>query len=257
MPSLNLYPGLLPSSKKSIVSPFLFATTSMSYSILQITACTVLTQYAPAFHGFYRATISSSFPWSVPEWSSLTSHLSTLFTPEVVDHLNNLFPEALRAFADDDAEAHFLRVFLARYVLHDRPLSGYFLVCCIMETIWTVLAQTFAFPILPGFESAPRVDGEAAAANRAWARLMRRPVVEMDVSGITGEYLGQAVRQALRCYIDLLVQIEDMDTDPSLDTYAWETMSESLVNGQICHILITANELPETRVGVLYCITRT
>jgi phosphatidylinositol 4-kinase len=166
----------------------------------------------------------------VAEWSDLASNLSTLLAPEVVDHLNSLYPEALRLVADDEDEAHFLRVFLARYIIRERPLSGYFIVCCIMETIWTVLAQTFSFPLSASFDTISNVDGEAAAANVAWARLMRKPVLELDISGTTAECLTQMVKQAMKCYMDLLAQIEDMDTDPSLDTYAFETMSESLVS---------------------------
>ena len=187
------------------------------------------------------------------EWNGLASSLSTLFEPEVVDRLNELYPEALRLVADDEDEVHFLQVFLARYVLRDRPLSGYFLVCCIMETLWTVLAQSFTFPLNASFETAPNIDGEAEAANCAWARLMRRPVVELDTSGTTGEYLDQVVKQAMRCYMDLLVQIEDMDTEPSLDTYAYETMSESLVSvrwyGRMPHCLLTRRL--ETRICLL------
>lgn len=98
-----------------------------------------------------------------------------------------------------------------------------------METIWTVLAQTFDFPLTTNLDAIPNIDGEAAAANRAWMRLMKRPILEMDVSGRTEEYLNEVIKQAMRCYLDLLMQLEDMDTEPSLDTYAWETMSESLV----------------------------
>jgi phosphatidylinositol 4-kinase len=33
----------------------------------------------------------------------------------------------------------------------------------------------------------------------------------------------------MQCFTDLVVQVEEMESEPSVDTYTWETMSESLV----------------------------
>jgi phosphatidylinositol 4-kinase A len=41
--------------------------------------------------------------------------------------------------------------------------------------------------------------------------------------------LKKSLELSTQVFTDLLVQIEEMDSEPSLDAYAWETMSESLV----------------------------
>lgn len=189
-----------------------------------------MTQYAPSFHGFYRAIISTSFPWSFEEWNQLTAHLNALFASEVVDRLNSLLLHSLRATENDPEAAQFIQVFLSQYISQDRPLTGYFIVCCVIETIWTVLAQTLSSvtqPLSPTPKQAP-VE-EAAAANRVWLMLMRQAVTESNISDSTRETLQSTLGYAMRCFTDLLIQIEGMDSEPSLDTYAWETMSESLV----------------------------
>ena len=173
--------------------------------------------------------------WSLSEWTRLTANLNSLLLPEVVDHLNDLLPESLRSTEADASTSRFMHVFLSRYVEQDRPLTGYFVVCCVMEIIWTVLAQALS---PPSQSDATRVtavvaeETEAAAANEVWSRLMRGPILESkDRVGneSTKERLTMVAGYATRCFSDLLEQIEGMDAEPSLDTYAWETMSESLV----------------------------
>lgn len=195
-------------------------------------AIAVLTQYAPAFHGFYRAIVSSPFAWAPAEWIQLVDNLSTLFSPDVVDHLNNLLSESLQMTENDPEEAHFIHVFLSRYVNQDRPLSGYFIVCCVMEIVWTVLAQTLSPPppSEPSTTQPTPLEEEAAAANRVWKRLMRKAVAGPEGLASSQEKLEKVSAYAMRCFTDLLVQIESMDAEPSLDTYTWETMSESLVS---------------------------
>lgn len=104
------------------------------------------------------------------------------------------------------------------------------MVCCVIEMEWTVLAQALAPPETSNFGSV----SEAAAANKAWLSLMRRAAVELD---ITDEETTTALRAttayAMQCFTDLVVQIEEMDSEPSLDTYAYETLSESLVSNVI------------------------
>ena len=74
-------------------------------------------------------------------------------------------------------------------------------------------------------------EAEAAAANKAWSTLTR------DVTSETGasdpslkNALKRSLELSMQTFTDFLVQIEEMDCEPSLDTYAWETMSESLVS---------------------------
>lgn len=175
------------------------------------------------------------FMWSLDEWTRLTTNLKNLLLPEVVDHLNELLPESLRDMEADADSSHFMHVFLSRYVSQDRPLTGYFVVCCVMEIIWTVLAQALS---PPSEQDASRTfaliaeETEAAAANEVWDRLMCAPInvpEDEDRHVATKEKLIMVSGYAIRCFADLLEQIQSMDAEPSLDTYAWETMSESLV----------------------------
>lgn len=126
----------------------------------------------------------------------------------------------------EDPNAHLPQAVLARYVGKDRPLSGYFAVCCIMEIQWTVLAQTLVSPD----KEAISYGEDAAAANAAWGVLVAKKVM------ISGQYppavldgLKQTLSRAMECFTDLLAQMSELDGEPSLDTYAWETMAECLV----------------------------
>lgn len=177
--------------------------------------------------------------WSFSEWNSLTADVKNLLLPEVVDHLNDLLPESLRNKEMDAESSQFMQIFLSRYIAQDRPLTGYFIVCCVTEIIWTVLAQSLSPPsetdICRGVVPVNKETG-AAAANEVWERLMRDSVNNLDSSerdSDTKERLTVISGYAIRCYSDLLEQIEGMDVEPSLDTYAWETMSESLVSSCI------------------------
>ena len=83
------------------------------------------------------------------EWRKVTEHLKELLLPDTVDHLNELFPESVKETENDIGEAHYVNVFLARYVSQDRPLSGYFIVCCVVEIVSTVLGQVLSHPPSP------------------------------------------------------------------------------------------------------------
>jgi len=122
----------------------------------------------------------------------------------------------------------FVSTLIARYVHRGRPLSGYFLVCCIIEIEWTVLGQALT-------STDPSYDGagfecEAAAANRAWTGLLESAALE--TKGFGQAFLGSlkaTMELSMECFSNLLMQIEEMESPPSQDSYAWETMSESLV----------------------------
>lgn len=88
-----------------------------------------------------------------------------------------------------------------------------------------MLAQTLAPPT-------PVVEGctkEAAAANKAWISLMSSAAQRLNLKPNANDCLKRTATYAMQCFTDLMLQIEEMDCEPSMDTYSWETMSESLV----------------------------
>ena len=169
------------------------------------------------------------------EWASLSRQLNELFDPTIVDRLNRLLVDALSA-EDDVDKLQFIQTLLARYVTRGRPLSGYFTVCCVVEALWTTLAQALQPAHVPrGLSRPPLV--EAAAANKAWQSLLNHVVEEIEESNETfNSVVVQTMENATQCFTNLLVQIEEMDAEPSEDTYAWETMSESLVRFAVIHV---------------------
>ncbi|KAG5645572.1 hypothetical protein DXG03_005710 [Asterophora parasitica] len=187
----------------------------------------VLTQLTPALHGLYRAISSTSFAWTIAQWEQLAMRLKELCSSDIIDRLNHLLIDILQKEDTDDNTMRFVQTFVSRYVTQGRPLSGYFIVCCVIETEWTVLAQALA----PPQAATSGIVTEAAAANKAWLSLMRKAAVPTKIEGerIMGT-LKNTVTYAMQCFTDLLVQIEEMETEPPIDTYAWETMSESLVS---------------------------
>ena len=200
-----------------------------------VLAVDILTQIAPAFHGFYRAIISVSFNWSINEWSTLAGVLNALFDVSVADRLNRLLIDVIPSDTteDDIDQIRYIQTFFSRYVARGRPLNGYFIVCCVTEAEWTILAQavgnttTASNPGFPDFV-------EAAAANKAWQALLRSAVGEnAAVDEDCQQTLKMTRMYAMKSFSSLLVQIEELDTEPSEDSYAWETMSESLV-GRLC-----------------------
>lgn len=146
--------------------------------------------------------------------------------PEVVDHLNRLLIDILKAEEDLD-KVHFVQTLLARYISRGRPLTGYFLVCCVLEAQWTTLAQALTNP--DSSEKYPEF-AEAAAANMAWQSLLHQAVEPQTQSEGYKSVVRQTMDNAMQTFSTLLVQIEAMDRMPSEDSYAWETMSESLVS---------------------------
>jgi phosphatidylinositol 4-kinase len=190
----------------------------------------VLTQFAPAFHGLYRALISTSFPWEPAEWIQLAECLNPLFASDTIERLNRLLVDILQRDGVDAEKLQLIQNLLSRYVSHGRPLTGYFIVCCVTEIQWTVLAQSIIKPEVPSREKYLELD-EAEAANRAWLSLLRgaMPTNESEVNPAFQGALANGVRMGMMSFTELLSQIEDMDSEPAADTYAWETMSESLV----------------------------
>ncbi|KAL1668533.1 hypothetical protein GGF50DRAFT_96468 [Schizophyllum commune] len=194
----------------------------------------ILTQIIPALHGFYRAVTTTSFPWTYKHWHALSAQFATICAPSVVDRLNNLLADIMQKDGPDEHILRFLHTFLARYLSRGRPLSGYFVVCCVLEIEWTVLAQVLA-PQSPS----PGRPHEAAAANKAWLALMRQAPADVEVEDEEiRAFMKKTIKYAMKCFTGLLVQIEEMESEPSIDTYAWETMSESLKLASICSVAL-------------------
>ncbi|KAJ7709476.1 hypothetical protein B0H17DRAFT_1155491 [Mycena rosella] len=178
------------------------------------------------------------------EQSASRVHCNIAFGELVVN-----FPEVHIANAIDTLMPALIDSFVSRYVAHGRPLSGYFVVCCVIETNWTVLAQVLA----PPETSNQAPVNEAAAANKAWVSLMRNAASELDIKDKTIEKaLKVTVEYSMKCFSDLFVQIQEMDSEPSLDTYAWETMSESLKLASICSIAL--HDLDEALYSRLFLL---
>ncbi|GBE82149.1 Phosphatidylinositol 4-kinase stt4 [Sparassis crispa] len=194
----------------------------------------VLTQYAPSFHGLYRAIISMSFDWTTDEWSILSGHLNSLFTTDVVDRLNRLLVDVIPAKGYDPEEIHYIQTLVSRYVSRGRPLSGYFIQCCVIEAQWTILAQALVCHDA-AYAAVYPATVEAAAANKAWQTLSRRAITESKMAEGTYRIMLQTTfGHATQCFTYLILQIEEMESDPSEDSYAWETMSESLKLAAVC-----------------------
>ncbi|TFK42384.1 hypothetical protein BDQ12DRAFT_676115 [Crucibulum laeve] len=207
-----------------------------------------LTELTPALHGLYRAISSTSYPWTLSQWEGLTLRLKELCSGSIIDRLNRLLVDILQAGQADAETLRFVQTFISRYIAQGRPLSGYFMVCCVLEMEWTVLAQVLAPPT---FNRGPIA--EAAAANKAWLSLTRNLVPELDISNeATASALKTTIIYAMGCFTDLLVQIEEMECEPSMDTYAWETMSESLKLASVCCLALReVDEKLYTRILLL------
>lgn len=191
-------------------------------------AAEILSQFAPAFHGFYRALISTTFQWEPQHWAQLSENLNPLFDQHSIEALNRLVTDIVQLEETDPEAMQFVTTLLARYVSRGRPLSGYFLICCVIEVQWTVLTQAL-IPLNPNAEGVRF--SEAAAANHAWANLVHSPVATLAKTDENFAAALEASKElSMECFTDLLVQIEEMDTAPSQDSYASETMSESLAS---------------------------
>lgn len=168
----------------------------------------------------------------------------------------------------------FVTGLVLRYLEAERPLSGYFLVCSLTEIQWVVLGQVLASPVASSTSSTSEetnaqaslseihayqrnLEDDAAAANDAWANLVNGPAnVEFN-----SEEGGNAVKDpelwsiqktlrstldhAMETFEDLLVQLDEMDVEPSMETYAYETMAENLV----CRHFYCAREVNDSSLS--------
>jgi phosphatidylinositol 4-kinase len=202
-------------------------------------AAEILSQLAPAFHGFYRALLSTTYRWTPQHWSQLSRNLNPLFDQNSIEALNRLVIDIIQLEEIDPEAIQFVTTLLARYVSRGRPLSGYFLICCVIEVQWTVLTQAL-IPL--DLDDEEIRFSEAAAANHAWTSLLRSPVATVAKTDKAFAAALEASKElSMECFTDLLVQIEEMDAAPSQDSYASETMSESLVSSWNAERKLLAN----------------
>ncbi|KAH9071165.1 hypothetical protein EDB83DRAFT_2366879 [Lactarius deliciosus] len=198
----------------------------------------ILTHHALSFHGLYRAIISTEFSWDYHSWVSISEHLNALFAPDVIERLNRSLASDILAENGDPDIKNYIQVLLSRYISSGRPLNGYFLVCCVVEAQWTMLAQALYPSDAPIYPKTGE-EAEAAAANKAWSTLTRDVTSETGASDLSlKNALKKSLELSMQTFTDLLVQIEEMESEPSLDTYAWETMSESLKLGTVCAVAL-------------------
>lgn len=205
----------------------------------------------PALHGFYRAISSTPYKWSITQWKRVSQELKKLCSQDMVERLNHLLIDILQREDADESVGEFVQTFVSRYISEGRPLSGYFIVCCVIETEWTILAQVLVPPV-----TTMATDVEAAAANKAWFALTRGEIIDTNTfTDDIRECLQPVITHALQCFTDLFVQIQEMDSEPSIDTYAWETMSESLVRdifASACSRLIHSSK----KLASVCCVAR-
>jgi phosphatidylinositol 4-kinase len=164
------------------------------------------------------------------EWQQLSANVALLFTSNVPEHFNNLVVEALGTSEEDHEQHHFIKMFMARYLGMGRPLTGYFMICCVVEIQWTVLSQSLVSRT--SATEASQYDSDlAVAANMAWLQLTQDSLPDSYETPALSECqsLEDTIRGALQLFSELLSQVEEMDMESSVDTYAWETMAESLV----------------------------
>ncbi|CAE6500527.1 unnamed protein product [Rhizoctonia solani] len=206
-------------------------------------AAEVIIHVSPAFHGLYRAVTATPFPWKLSEWLACSKALASLFSARLVERLNAIVEEFLQRAEEDPALSLYVQTFLARYKANERPLSGYFAICSIVEIQWTALAQALAPPDFDSKAQKPKnasaLTDDAEASNMAWATLMRQKGHDIDnTQQGAKQHLQQTVIHTMKYFNDLLMQVEDMDDDPDNDTYTWETMSETLKLASLCCVAL-------------------
>ncbi|CAE6400878.1 unnamed protein product, partial [Rhizoctonia solani] len=206
-------------------------------------AAEVIIHVSPAFHGLYRAVTATPFPWQLSEWLACSKALASLFSARLVERLNAIVEEFLQRADEDPALSLYVQTLLGRYKANERPLSGYFAICSIVEIQWTALAQALVPPLFdPNTQKKKSVlalTDDAEASNMAWATLMRQRAHDIDnTQQGAKEHLQQTVVHTMKYFNDLLMQVEDMEDDPDNDTYTWETMSETLKLASLCCVAL-------------------
>ncbi|KZV73387.1 atypical/PIKK/PI4K protein kinase [Peniophora sp. CONT] len=230
--------GIQPESRSQISSAVLGFVSTIVDKFKTGTPIEILSHHALYFHGFYRAIISTHYAWQLDHWLALSRDLNSLLAPDVLERLNGLLMNVISTTDADEVETlRYVQTLLSRYISRSRPLNGYFLVCCVIETQWTVLAQTL-YPHNPPGCPTP-TSGEAAAANAAWTALtLQAPIQTGSLSHNAKLALRETISISMQVFTDLLLLLEQLEQEPSYDTYAWETLSESLKLAAVCTVAL-------------------
>jgi hypothetical protein len=106
------------------------------------------------------------------------------------------------------------------------------MICCVVEIQWVVLSQTFS-KTMPSSDKNIQLDaarGSAEAANTAWGDLTRGLLkYEGVLDDSSKDCLESTLRGSMVLFTELVSHLNGMGADTSLETYAWETMAETLV----------------------------
>ena len=76
---------------------------------------------------------------------------SPLF-PWIIDRLNRLILDIVQLENTDADTLNYVQTLAARYEAQRRPLTGYFMVCCVLETEWTILLMLWLILLRQGVQ---------------------------------------------------------------------------------------------------------
>jgi len=130
---------------------------------------------------------------------------------------------------------------MKRYLHSGRPLSGYFMICCVVEIQWVVLSQTFSKTSSSNNKHIrpDSLRGIAEAANTAWDDLTRGLLKYEGVIDDSSKFcLTRTLRGSLQLFSDLISHLDNMEDETSLETYAWETLAETLKLASLCSVAL-------------------
>lgn len=196
----------------------------------------------PIFNGLYRSLTSIAHPFTLSSFTRLASSISTLIAPKTIERLNQLLLDPSSFFppqADPEDSTRsslpYAHTLLAKYRFNDRPLSGNLLICAGLEMQCTMLAQILVPAEMIRTKVVPlgNDSGEGAeASNAAWAVLLRGAAegLEGEVEGSDKEALTEIMGTALRSFADMSSTVQTLRSEPSVDLYPYEVVSESLVS---------------------------
>lgn len=203
----------------------------------------------PIFNGLYRSLTSIAHPFTLSSFTRLAQSINTLIVPKTIERLNqlllnpsSLFPPRTQTETDDDEEDStrsslpYAYALLSKYRLNDRPLSGNLLICAGLEMQFTMLAQILVPAEMIRTKVVPlgNDSGEGAeASNAAWAVLLSGAAEGLEggeAEGKDKEALTEIMGTALRSFADMSSTIQTLRSEPSVDLYPYEVVSESLVS---------------------------